>query len=31
MEWFWEQYLRSPVDGYNPSASPKSRIEPIAR
>jgi acetyl esterase len=22
MEWFWEQYLRSPVDGHNPFASP---------
>ena len=22
MEWFWEQYLRSPVDGYNPFAAP---------
>ena len=22
MEWFWEQYLRSPVNGYNPFASP---------
>jgi len=22
MEWFWAQYLRSPVDGYNPFASP---------
>lgn len=22
MEWFWDQYLRSPVDGYNPFASP---------
>lgn len=22
MEWFWNQYLRSPVDGYNPFTSP---------
>jgi len=22
MEWSWAQYLRSPVDGYNPFASP---------
>lgn len=22
MEWFWEQYLRSPIDGHNPFASP---------
>jgi acetyl esterase len=22
MAWFWEQYLRSPVDGHNPFASP---------
>jgi acetyl esterase len=22
MEWFWSQYLRSPVDGHNPFASP---------
>ncbi|WP_254538073.1 alpha/beta hydrolase [Halomarina litorea] len=22
MEWFWTQYLRSPVDGHNPFASP---------
>jgi len=22
MEWFWERYLRSPVDGHNPFASP---------
>lgn len=22
MEWFWEQYLRSPIDGHNPFVSP---------
>lgn len=22
MQWFWDHYLRSPVDGYNPFASP---------
>lgn len=31
MEWFWAQYLRSPVDGYNPFASPLRAPESLLR